>query len=334
VSDQGDVTIITDGKQSIVFVIAGFYVLVDSNIAQPVIFLAFLTAAIPSVTALTIRNMGFPEAAAFGAWLAAMLPAIVIWAPGFRRESISFLLLAVGILGLSYISQSHFGKGLSLLIGACGALWVTRPPLLISIAAGMVATTVLAWGNLGSVGNDHRHRKAQAAILIAAAAAITYVTMQASYASTILDPELRNAIITSNSGPFNELKVSTIPNSITTNQGGVEVFLIPAANSLLVLGGPPPWEWRNPKWAVAGLDGTITMLLCIFLSWGAWRFPKTRKIGVLTVAMCSPLVIATALTLANYGIVIRVRAHLWVIALTFIAVTFTSIAHRWKVHHE
>lgn len=309
--------IAADGKQSLVVIVATLYWLGPPHPLVALLFLAVLQGLLPSVLYLSTVNFGFRNSARTAAWVAAILPQIALWSPWLRREGLSFVLLGVLVLSFSMVYREEWLQGAC--VGAVGVsiLWWTRPQLILKWTAGITVAAIscLARRMLRMQGRFTPGTFTIPLLLIGASVLVAGVSLGASSAGEVLDTERVEQIVRSNSAPTQELAVYTVEELGTERE---DMWASWAPRALMVF-GPWPTEWQTIGRAVAGLGGVallITYGLAIAL---AATKPGARWMLAILLSSTVPLIVGIAVTLANWGIVSRVRAHVFVLLIPALA---------------
>lgn len=320
--------IAADGKQSLVVIVAILYWLGPPHPLVALLFLSALQGLLPSVLYLSTVNFGFRRSARTAAWVAAILPQIALWSPWLRREGLSFVLLGLLVLSFSMVYREQWLQGAC--VGAVGVsmLWWTRPQLVLVWTAGMTVTALscLAKRMLTRQGRVTFDAFAIPLFLIGASVLVAGVSLGASSAGEVLNRERVEQIVRSNSAPTQELAVYTVEELGTERE---DMWTNWAPRVLMVL-GPWPTEWQTIGRAVAGLDGVallITYGLAVAL---AATKPGARWMVTILLSSTVPLMVGIAVTLANWGIVSRVRAHVFVLLIPALAVLIHETVAQWR----
>lgn len=314
---------LTDGKQSIAWVVAVPQWMGVSSPVAPLLALAILTATLPILLALATSKFGFPEASRVAAWLAAVTPEIVAWSPWMRRESLAFVILAFALISMALVFSCRYEYGLilSALTFALGS--VTRPALNLVLICGVMTAAFVGFLQnrrqlLRHSGISLRWTLTVAFIGVLAAA----WTLDSTYISEPLDSQLWTVIVRSNSSDGQSLGVSY---DYASSSPALRVLSL-ASRPLNVMFGPFPWTWERPEWVVAGLDGLAMLSVVGLVVYLACQSPESRSLIVILCAACAPLVAGETFLHANYGITMRVRAHLILLLLPAIA---TGVQRVW-----
>jgi len=232
------------------------------------------------------------------------------------------------VVGLSLVYRGKLKSGVPLLVVLTAALAVTRAQLVLVALSGFVAAWLLSRPLQRGEGKSRASGRIFPLVgagLILGVIASRLIPI--NYWTNFLNGGL-GAGIASNSAADQNLRVSGVSWEFNSSPTG---FVI---NIFRELWGPPVWEWENLAWMIVGLDGLFYLLLTLLVV-QAWRkcHQYRRAMTILIIALV-PLIVGTALTMANYGIVMRVRSHfmpfLIPIAAIYIQIAITKLQPRMR----
>jgi len=307
------------GRQLFLRAVGYLYFLFGAQPILGLILVAALMGLLPAIIAYSSRNFGLSRSATISAWLSAVLPQFFLWAPWLRREALAFFLLALTVMGLSLIYRSRFLSGVGALLVVIFALRITRAQLILDVVAGLAVVLFVV--------TLRRARSRLSRVLIGLVTLIFLVTgwailiprvLALSGTQNLLTSSL-DAIVASNASVAENLRVAGVSAAYNTSLDGFGVNLVRS------LFGPFPWEWQNLAWVVAGLDGLLLLGALVLIGWALIRVPKSRVPAMILLATLLPLILGAALTLANYGIVMRVRAHYYLFLIPIMSVGLKSV---------
>lgn len=325
-----------EGKRSTVLIAGVFYWLVGPYPLVVLLFSATITAWLPSLLATSTKLFGFAHASKSAAWLGALAPPMLLWAPWLTRESLAFVLLGIStvIFGLIFRQKLDLVT-LILWLSTAWAMSVTRPQLLLVLATGTLSSLLLSRKPPTPRSNKRKRASFIAGLALATTLPLIAVgwVFTASDTSRTVQSEVRVAIVNELSGPESTLGVTygdfqpaseyNISDS-HTESATIPIFqnLYRGINSLI---GPFPWNWKSPFWIIAGLDGVMMLLVWIVIFLGAVRFKATRRMTLILASACLPLIAGEAYFHANFGITMRVRAHYLLLLLPAVAILMTTV---------
>jgi len=328
-----------EGKRSTVLVAGLFYWLVGPYPIVVLIFSATISAWLPSLLATSTKLFGFARASKLAAWLGALAPPMLFWAPWLTRESTAFVLLGVSTVIFGLIYRQKFNVATLILWLSAGLVMSqARPQLLLVLAIGTVSSLILSRKPPMLRINARERARFAAQVALATTLSILAVgwVLTSSGTSQTIQPGVRDAIMQELSGPQSTLGVTytnTPPVSESSTSGSQAVSAATpisqnihrGINSLI---GPFPWNWKSTSWIIAGLDGIMMMLVWAAIFFGAVRYPATRRMAFILVAACLPLIAGEAYFHANFGITMRVRAHYLILLLPVLAVIVVNVYPR------
>jgi hypothetical protein len=304
------------GKESFTYILGFSYLMLGASPLPGLALNSCAMAFIPAIVSSSCTNLAMPRAASVASWLAALAPPLVLWAPGLRRESISFLLLGLTLLAMSLVFKGRFLSGMTLAVVVTAALSSTRSQLVVVSVAGIVASLVLSPDTRRTVGrasNPERtsvRRPIIGALISFALVGIAFVTFNLQ---RFIPSSSLNGYITELSGI--EQNTRNVGASWETNSNPV-MF---AYNFFRMLWGPPMWEWRSMSMIAIGVDGLFYLAMTLLIVLAFRNLPRYRRQFVVLLASISPLLLSSTLLLSNYGLNSRIRAHCVIFVIPIVA---------------
>ena len=310
------------GKEGFSILLGSLYRAIGPIPAAGLLLNASLMGLLVVVVSRTAGRLGGERAARFAAIMAVLLPPLVWWGSQLLREAPMWILIALAadtavamaIDGLSW------RRGAWLLV-PCLAMLTIRAPVAavvaVSLALGLVLATAPRPG-------DHIRRAAMigGAVLLAVFLFPRFEALQSleeeDSASIVY---ARNSLSTANTG-FGEEAAPTTSGLIGS---------LPSALPLVVFG---PFPWQLPSSGLVAVADTLAWWFVLY--WGMRGFgPLHRRFGRASWVLIVPaaaLIGVLALTLGNFGIVIRMRAMIVVLLLPYASVGLTLVAQRRKAY--
>lgn len=300
----------TLGKMSILWLIAGLYLLTGPTVSLALVLLCIFIAFVPLLIGLATREFGFHSASTVAAWLGALSPPVIFWGSWIQRESISFPILALGLWGISRVYRGKIVSGASVALFSVALLIISRPQLIPPIAVGLVVAQIFSHRAAPRI----NVRRDIGVLLVAIAMMASFYWSPTS--SSVIDAEVRQRVMYSNAHP-------------TQNTA---IILPPGDPSRLPLAmfGPFPSQWTDRSWTIIGLDGFAWLMLTLGILYLVIRHRDTRRMSAICSAMAMVIFVGLAMSLANYGLALRVRAHAWVILIPVVAVLTTSLFQDYR----
>lgn len=307
-------------KASFIWLLGGLYFLMGPHPLVGILFNAALLGLVPSLIAASCRRFRMQCVARTAAWIAALVPQLVFWAPWLRREALAFFLLSTLVLAMGFLFERRYVLGSFVLAGVVVALSVTRAQLVAVAVAGALAALIASRGPTPRT--LLLHGSTGAAVVAVVAVFMTRFVPQPVYQAItgpLNAPELQ-AILSETAGDTENLRVDGVSASFNLSPTGFTV------NLLRTIAGPFPWEWKNLAWVVTGLDGIFFLLVMVLSIWVLRVCPDQRRQVVVLLVATVPLLVGTALLLGNYGIAMRIRAHFLPFLIPIIAL---GVRHFW-----
>jgi hypothetical protein len=101
-------------------------------------------------------------------------------------------------------------------------------------------------------------------------------------------------------------------------------------NLLRSLVGPMPWEATNPSLLFFWMEGMGYAVFLAITLLAFFRLPQLRGRMVVLWVTVAPLVLASALILANYGLNSRIRAHVFLLLILVVEPYLSSTLRSLK----
>jgi hypothetical protein len=307
------------GKEGFPVVLGAIYSVIGRAPVAGLILNSLCMGLLVVVVANTARRLGNIQAGRYAAIMAAVLPPFLWWGSQLLREAPMWILLALVAETAVAIAIDGFSwRRAFWLLALCLPMLTIRAP----VAA--VVTVSLAVGLLFAAAprpGDHARRAVMivGAIVLAAFLFPRFAALQSLQeedSASIVNS--RNYLATANTG-FGEAAAPT-----TYGLVGQLPSTLP-----LVTFGPLPWQL--PSSGLPAVADTLSWWFVLF--WAVRGFgPLYRRYGRAAWVLVGPataLIVVLALTLANFGIVIRMRAMVAVLLLPYAAIGLAVAAeHR------
>jgi hypothetical protein len=306
------------GKEGFSVVLGGIYSAIGRAPVAGLILNALCMALLVVVVANTARRLGNIQAGRYAAILAAVLPPFLWWGSQLLREAPMWILLAlaaetavaIAIDGLSW-------RRAVWLLALCLPMLTIRAPVAAVVAVSLAVGLLFAGAPRSG---DHVRR----AVMIVGAIVLSALLFPRFAALQSLQEEdsasivnSRNYLATANTG-FGEAAAPT-----TYGLVGQLPSTLP-----LVTFGPLPWQL--PSSGLPAVADTLSWWFVLY--WAVRGFgPLYRRYGRaawVLVGPASALIVVLALTLANFGIVIRMRAMVAVLLLPYAAIGLAVAVER------
>ena len=309
------------GKEGFSILLGSLYRIVGATPVAGLLLSSFLMGLLVIVVARTAGRLGGERAARIAAVTALLLPPFVWWGSQLLREAPMWILIALA----ADAAVAMAIEGLSLrraawLLLVCLAMLTVRAPvaavLAVSLALGLVLASAPRPG-------DHVRRAA----MIGGAVLLALFLFPRFEALHSLEEENSASIV------YSRNYLSSVNTGFGEEAAPTTSGLIGHLPSALpqVMFGPLPWQL--PSSGLAAVTDTLAWWFVVY--WGLRGFgPLRRRFGRASWVLIVPtvaLIGVLALTLANFGIVIRMRAMIVVLLLPYAAVGLALSRSRGRV---
>ncbi|GHD41712.1 hypothetical protein [Mycetocola manganoxydans] len=323
-----------EGKEGYLWIIGALYA-----ISGPVPMMAIvLNTLLNALTVVTVARTTeiitktyplLPEevcrrAVRLAALFAALLPSLFIWAPRVLREAPSTFLISVAVLGTLQVVRTRQTRYAVLALGAVAGLAWIRGPVGMALGVALAIGAVLVWSH------KSEYRLAIRFFLLIPLLALIAVAWELANTQFGLSAEevaLRNRELASvASSGFAGTAEAT---------GSLGYGTILMVNVPRVFAGPFPWEITavSPVMLLALMEGIIwvaALILAMRAIYVRRRFVDSSSraeggplVAILTIATLA-LLATLAVSVANYGLLARLRPMALVIILPLAAIAIAS----------
>ena len=300
----------SQGKQSYVWILA-FLILAFGATPLPGLALStLLMAMLPAVFVSAGRNLGLLQSGNLTAWLTVFSPPLLLWGHGLDREPFVFFLLGTFVLGLSWILLGRWISAATIILTVAGLISITRSSLLPVVIVGTLAFVFL------SISRSKRDT-----VFPTPLRADRWLWFVGLSSVGLVFSGARVVLELGNSEQWSSLGVGIREISVGQSTGAegasweYNSSIHGFANNLgRSLAGPPVSEVVNNSMLFFAIEGFGYFIFFLILVCGLFG-RQTRDIQALLMMTSIPLVVGSALLLANYGLNSRVRAHIFVLLL-------------------
>ena len=280
------------------------------------IFLSLLFSFVPRIVRRVCLNFGFTASIGVTPWISILLPQPLIWSALINREGLSILVLLILFMTLSYMYKrqeiSPFAFPTLLLIATSIYL---RPQLLISIASGVLVTSIVI-----IIKKISLLRRLNKKMVLDFSSGIL-LFLFASYAYFVnnqfglLSAETRDTTITDLSIGGTSVDLERLAGSdigLDNLASGInyslfEFFKIVFQNFLPSTFGPSPSKWDAVPNVIVGLDGAFLILLFLVLTIAFTKPGSVRIASIFGLSISLPLLFQLSYIYSNYGLAMRIR---------------------------
>jgi len=306
------------GKQSFTYILGTIYFWFGPYPIAGMFVNALIMSSIPPILVMACNNLGLSKIAKLSSWIFVFMPSLFFWAPGLRRESLAFALIALSILVVSLAYKGRFASASILTVILIYAIQTTRQPLLLVLLPGVFIGTLLG-SNSQILKNMLEARNRFTNLFIANFIIITHLI----FLSVLIFQRLQEI-----DGYF--IEVSNPKFSTSVLNASSEVNLSPIGfvyNIYRAFFGPPLWEWNSTSMLIFGLEGIIYLLIFMAIIWSFIKSKNHTKQIIILLSCSVPLLLLSSLFLANYGINSRVRAHYLIPLLPIVALFLQDVIY-------
>lgn len=307
------------GKEGYYYILAALYWLFGAHAVAGLALNAAFGAALVPLLADTTKSLFDSEAARYAIPLAVLVPGLFLWTAQLLKEAPIFFFIALAVNGAVRMSRAiGFGSLLGVAV-SLAALFTLRSWVGLVIAAALVAALTLARGQfLSGLGTSLGIFSAVAILL---ALGLGYSGYNAAVGSDLQQANAtRQGLALNASTGFD-------PNVNVSNTRGAVSYL-PRGLAELAL-GPFPWQVHS----LQQLPVIPDMLVWWYFLPSLWRGVRTgwgrtnRRILILLLPAASTAILL-ALSVGNYGTLVRERAQIVVLLVPIIAFGLTVRSSR------
>lgn len=305
------------GKEAFPLLLAFQYRLFGHQPITGIVLNAVMSAAIPVLVAQICRNLDWPKAAGGAAWLVALWPPSVIFAGTLSREALVGLLLAASLWGASIARKGGLLIGIGALMVAGVSLLSARGGLALVpfvILPALLAFEAASSRSMGRVGRS-------AGVLAVLVGGALYMTLASN--------------VVNEAQYFDSERIDQLSSGLDTGTLGYSGAGAAAPGSASLLSGflglpnaavgPMPWHWGSLPLVVVGLEGLAWVALWYF-TWVGRRHAMPRFSSLYCILPAIALLFYTAMTVTNFGVVMRIRS----LELVFIAPLAVHGYQSWR----
>jgi hypothetical protein len=321
--------ILPAGKGGFSIMLAGLYWLTGPQLSAGVVLNAFLGAALVPILADTTYRAGEARAARYACPLVALLPLFVVWSSELLREAGVWVLMAI-MLNCGVRMASSISVRRIVLAGlAAAGLFTFRASVAIVYIPTLALGVLIASRRPRSSGSRLPHLVALMA-LSAVSIWIVVLMYRGGFQADLRDVEnYRNAVAIHAGSGFNAGADVSTP--------GAALSYLPIGAARLLL-GPFPWDLRSTTQAV-GLVAAITSWVLLYWFVGGargWRSAhgsdQARVGRSVFLIPAAALTVLLSLVSGNYGLAIRERSQILLVALPVICFGIARRRERaWNV---
>jgi hypothetical protein len=319
---------IVQGKELFTWFLGLLYFVLGNDPGLAIILNSFFMGVVVLVLSQATHNFNFSDSQKITAWLSSIAPPFLIWSPFVSREALNFMLLSLVVFASSLIFKRQLHAGIIVYFILFLCFLYSRAQLTLVVLASLTAVTILSPFSLFLYRKNRENLKSWVLLFSNLVMMGLILVFLKDYFLSIKN--YIPLIIRSNSNPENSLSIvreESVGNYINSpiDSGQKNEVLSGFENLNSVMWGPFPWNWIDFKFFVAGLDGIGYLFIWIIILMNLLAIKRFRFRTLILLIPIIPLIIGATVTLANYGIIMRVRAHFIPFVIPILAV---SLRHR------
>lgn len=292
----------------------------EISIINPLLIItlnAMLLGLVPTILVFACKNFALTTKPSLIGWITVFAFPLTLFTPWFNREALSFFLLSLVVLSSSLIVNKKIKSGIILYSAVAPIIFFTRGQLLLVLIISFSILILYFVYMQNQLAILKTRKKKTWLVLPFILAVVGLFYFFSNYRSLLASNTVQNVIV-GNSGKGN----STIP-QFTSPDFNLEPLGF-TYNLIRSIFGPLPWEWTNTKFFLIGLDGSFYALIGMLLAILYIKNIETRYLFVLLLVPLIPVWLYSSLTLANYGLNMRIRAHFLPFLIPLLAVSLSS----------
>lgn len=258
---------------------------------------SFLISMLPIINVKIIKSTQLKIKANFVGWFTALMPPYIFFTPWFLRESLVVFFLSLSMLAAYNFFIHKIILSLVLFTVSASGLYFSRGQLFYIVILLFILT--LSTMNFSKISN---HKKSSLFFLTIPLTFMSYIFLKDRL--YFLDKVYLSGLIYGN-GKKN-LNTYVEFSSPEFNLSLIGFFI----NLVRSIFGPLFFEWKNLQLIIIGIDGLFYLILFTFILIYIKRSKFEIKYLIVSAIPIAFLVLFSALTLANYGLQMRIRLHL------------------------
>lgn len=298
------------GKEGFYFLLAGLYYVFGSYAWAGVALNATMAAALVPLMSDATRRLVGRRAAGYVPPLVVLLPGLFLFTGQLLKEASVLFLIAVAVAsGARALERASAGR-LVLLVGALTLLFAFRGPIALALAATLVAGIVLGKQQFAggvTVG----------LVMVSLMAVFLSVGIGTSGYQSATSTDLAKASLQRQASASLASSSFYAEADVSTPRRALSFLPVGLVNVAL---GPFPWQIRSLRQAPAVPDAISWWILVPSLLRGIRGARALMGRRVLALALPAFAILAVvALTIGNFGTVVRERQQLLILVIPFIA---------------
>lgn len=283
----------SEGKEGWIFALGILYYIFGTHAEVGLIVISTFMALVPAILATASRHLGWESSANTTAWLAVLLPSLIIWPSSILREGPSIFLLSLMVLSVGFYHSRRLLTAGALLLGAtAGMMWI-RPPIgaaaLLGIAVGVLFTSLRkTTGPLGML-----------VFLAPSALALPFGLLRGNQFNLSAAGTLRESLALGAS-----TSTGATGQGFDTIGGAIRGMFLDLPGATF---GPFFWQAGGQPWQLL-IDG-LTFIVLAVLSFIVLKNRPTRSEGLVLILPAVAVLLVVSAAFGNYGFVVRQRSQ-------------------------
>jgi hypothetical protein len=290
-----------------------YFMMGNSNPLSGLLLNALIMGFIPSILAISCKNLGLSKPSTIVAWIFALTPSLIFWPTGLRREALAFLLVSMSILAISLLYRKKLFLSMILLFITYSFAQNIRNQIIIMMISGFIV--VLFFRYFKKISIFFSKIKAHKGILY-----LVFVTH-----ILYLWSNFRNKYMEYGGGYILEVSSTETTAAPFVSWSFNSSLLGLPYNMFRVLFGPLAWEWNSVSMFAFGLEGLFYFTIVVIVVYSLISFKAYRSQFLILLGFSLPLIFLSALVLGNYGLNSRIRAHYLIPLLPIVAVFISNV---------
>ena len=321
----------TAGKESFVWILALLFVLFGQSALPGLAFNTMLMVTLPAILVWAGRNFGILSRGQVTGWVAVLAPPFLLWGHGLDREPLVFFLLSTMLLSFSLLARRRWCPAVAGILLVSYALSFSRSSLLMVVAASTVAMVSYSISK-AVVSRTSWARMPGLTFLLFAFSSLTAVYLAVlTFSARFFQSSFWNGFGIGIPELSSPTQATAIPGATWDQNSSPGGFLYNVVRSLI---GPLPWEVTNSSLLFFAVEGLIYMVFFSILVTSIVASSSVRAVGAWLWISALPLVVASALLLANYGLNSRIRAHIFLLLALLFEPSWEKLWGRARINFQ
>jgi len=302
------------GKEGFYYLLASIYWMFGPSKWAGVAFNAMLAAALIPIVCDTAYRLFGSAPVKYVPYLFVFVPGMLLWPSQLLKEAPYLFLLAAAANCASRLIRRYSPLPLMILVVLLPALLLFRAEISLAVLAGTMAGVALGRRRLG--GGLVGGLVASALVAVVVASGVGSSGYQVAVTTDLEKANaIRGGLSVSAASSFNaDADISTTKRALS--------FLPRGAVSVIF--GPFPWQLRGGRQGVVLPDVAAWWLLVAGFWWGLRAARRVDRRWVVAAVPAAATTAVLALSVGNYGILVRERMQILVLVAPIVALGFAA----------